>query len=89
MPSTSRFKNPAGHQIGQKAVNGAHRQPRQRRHLLRGESSRRFAEEMQKPQPALQGGNVVVAFRTYSHRYQAKMKVLDYLMKIGFYATSD
>jgi hypothetical protein len=57
-----------GDQIGQKAVNRAHWQPRQSRHLLRSESLRRFAKKMKQPQPTLKSGNVVIAFGTSVHR---------------------
>jgi hypothetical protein len=57
-----------GDQIGQKAVNRAYGQPRQGRHLLCGETLRRFAKKMQQPQPTLKSGNVVTTFVTNVHR---------------------
>ena len=57
-----------GNQIGQKAVNRAHWQPRQSRHLLRSESLRRFAKKVKQPQPTLKSDNVVIAFGTSVHR---------------------
>src|SRR6266567_319737 len=56
-------------QVRQKAVNRAHRQPRQSRHLLRSESPWGFAEKMQKPQPTLKSSNVVITFGTNGHKY--------------------
>ena len=49
-----------------------------------GESARRFAEKMQKPQPALQGGDVVIRRFGRTVITSHKMKTLDYLMKIDF-----
>jgi hypothetical protein len=61
-----------GHQVGQKAVNRAHRQPRQSRHLLRSESPRGFAKKKQKPQPTLESRNVVTTFGMNGHRHRQK-----------------
>src|SRR5260370_5357424 len=55
-------------QVRQKAVNRAHRQARQSRHLLRSESPRGFAGKMQKPQPTMKGSNVGITFGTNGHK---------------------
>src|SRR6476661_4349044 len=62
----------AADQIRQEPVNRADWQSRQTRHLFRGQPSRGFAEEMQKPQPALKGGNVVITFGTSRHKNEQK-----------------
>src|SRR5450631_1018795 len=54
-------------QVGQKTVNRAHWKPRQSCHLLGGESSRGFAEEMQELQHTLKSGDVVVPFWATVH----------------------
>ncbi len=54
-------------QIGKKAVHGADRQPRETCYLLCGQSARRFAEELQKTQPALQCRDVVTPFWMVDH----------------------
>ena len=68
-------------------MNRTHRQPRDGCHLLRRKSPRRLAEELQKPQPALKRANVVIAFRTYVHDDQAKMKNAGLSGKNPFCAT--
>jgi hypothetical protein len=77
----------SGDQIRKETVHGAHGQLRSRCYLLRRESSLRAAEKVQNLQSTLKRRNVVISFRSYSHRNRAKMKVLDYLMKIGFCAS--
>lgn len=59
-------------------------QPGLRRHLLRRESPRGFAEQVQQPQASLKRAYIVIPFGTHGHEHDAKMKTLDYLMKISF-----
>jgi hypothetical protein len=57
-----------GNQVGEKAMNCAHRKASQGGHLLGGEASRGFAEKMKKAQSALQSGNVVIPLGTNVHK---------------------
>src|SRR5271157_1674377 len=70
-------------QIRQKTMNRAHRQPRPPRHLLRGESVRRLTEDLEQPQPALQGRDVVASLWSIGHvnsiesdNYKMKVRII-------------
>ena len=59
-------------QICQKAMNCAHREPRQTSNLLRRKSPREFAEKVQQAQPPLQSCNVVIPLSANCHNQRQK-----------------